>query len=113
MPPGKRPAKERTQSTRSILVTSSRLGKGAHKEYKPPTLIFGQPFLEGWHGLSAFTDLIKDLTVSDGIHVPDVGDIGRSRIVHRGLRAIALAAFTMALGALIYVNPPGRLQSGL
>jgi len=84
-------------------------GEGADEKNEPPALIFGQPFLERRHGLSAFADLIEDFAVSDRVHVPGVSDIGRRRIVHHGLGAIAFAVFAVALGALIRVNPPGRL----
>ena len=33
--------------------------------------------------------------------------------MHHGLRAIALAVFAVALGALMHVNAPGSLQSGV
>src|SRR5229473_6009446 len=102
-------------SSVSVLLVNwqrGRSGERSYEENEPPALILGQAFLERGHGLSAFTDLIEDFAVSDGVHVPGVGEVGGSQRVHRGIGAIALAVFTVALRALVHVNLPGSLQSG-
>src|SRR5258708_27619527 len=101
-------------SVRDLLVGWRRVGSGERSDLKnkPPALIFGQPFLERGHGLSAFTDLVEDFAVSDGVHVPGVGEVGGSQRVHRGIGAIGRTVFTWALRALVHVNLLGSIQSG-
>ena len=102
-------------SSVSVLLVNwqrGRSGERSYEENEPPALILGQALLERGHRLSAFADLVEDFAVSDRVHVPGVGEVGRSQRVHRGFGAIALAAFAVALGAPVHVNPPGSLQSG-
>src|SRR5260370_4769602 len=88
-------------------------GEGAHKKNEPPPLIFRQPFLERGHGLSALTDLIENFAVRDGVHVPGVGNIGGGRVVPHGFGAIAPSALAPARCALLPVEAPRRLPTGI
>src|SRR6266480_5377811 len=74
-----------------------RSGEGADEKNEPPALILGQAFFERGHRFSAFADLVEDFAVSDGVHVPGVGEVGTSHKMHPLSLPVALAVFAVAL----------------
>ncbi len=95
-----------------LLRHDGRLGEGAHEEDELPALVFGHAILERRHGSFALADLVEDLAVGDGAHALGVSEVGRSRLVHHGLGAVASAGFAMAFGAFVQIEFPGGLESG-
>jgi hypothetical protein len=77
-----------------------------------PPLFFVQPFFEGWHGLSTFADLVKELAIGDGVHPLGIVEARGSWVVQGGVRAVAFSGFAVALNAFIEVNGASGRDGG-
>lgn len=82
-------------------------GEGTHEKDELPALFFGQAFLKGGHGFSAYTDFVKQFAVGSGAHALGVGEARRGWVIHRGIRAIAFPGFAVALDAFIKIDGAG------
>src|SRR5882724_6095715 len=86
------------------------LCKSTDQQDELPALVFGHALFEGRHRFSALADLVKKLTVGDGVHVLRVCEIGWFGIIAQRFRAVALAAVAMTIGAAFPVESFGGFE---
>ena len=84
----------------------------ANEEDELPALVVGELFTVRGHGFVASGDDVEKFAVSDFFEAGGLGEIGRTRIVHFGLRTISLSCFAVAFGTFVQIDRTDLFRAG-
>jgi hypothetical protein len=86
------------------------LHKCSHQYNHPPSLLVREPIFERWHRPATFGQLIKELAVSNAVHLLRVGEVRRLRIVQRRVVPVAFAGQSVTGRAFVTIDGPNLIE---